>query len=95
MGFYIEDPANGKAKFIETKYDGMIIPQPTSFDKVPESMALICVVDNGSFEAAGYCFDEREFGAFTHPDPRHKTWLLMNKKKAEELSGFTSQSKCR
>jgi len=66
----------------------MIIPCPTSFDKVPEKMALICVVNNGPFEAAGYCFDEREFECFTHPDPRPRTWLLMDLEKARKISGY-------
>jgi len=89
MGWYIDTEVNkGKATYIEENYNGMIIPRPTSFDKVPDSKALICVVDNGFFEAAGYCFSEREFEVFTAPDPRPKTWLLMDKEKAEELTGY-------
>jgi len=88
MGYYIEGPIKGKAMFIKSEYDGEYVNCPQSFDEVPEDKALIVVVDNGPFEAAGYCFDQREFEAFTYPDPRPKRWMLMDKKKAQELSGF-------
>lgn len=38
---------------------------------------LVCVVNNGFFEAAGYAFCEEEFEAFNQPsDTRPKTWLV-------------------
>ncbi len=46
------------------------IPEPTQWRP-----NLVCVVDNGVFEAAGYAFDEREMKHFLTPDARHKTWL--------------------
>ena len=88
MGYYIEGPAKGKAPCIKSEYDGEFISCPSSFDEVPEDKALICVVDNGFFEAAGYCFSQGEFDAFTFSDPRPKQWMLMDKLKAQELSGF-------
>jgi hypothetical protein len=37
---------------------------------------MVCVVDNGHFAAAGYCYSEGEHAAFNHPtDGRRKTWL--------------------
>ena len=89
MGYYIEVPTHhDKAEMIESMYEGMIIPQPTSFDKVPKEMALICVVDNVLFEAAGFCYDEREFQDFTDPkDGRSRKFLLMSWDLASELSG--------
>jgi hypothetical protein len=92
MGFYIETGTNlGKAEILQTHLGAQIIHQPASFSEVPEDKALICVVNNhGMFEAAGYCFDEREFDCFTDPtDIRPKTWLLMDKAKAEKESGYT------
>ena len=89
MGYYIEVPNNkGKAAQIVEMYGGEIIPQPDTFDKVPQGKALICVVDNGLFEAAGYCFDSREFGEFTRPDGRPKQWVLLDLIKAQKLSGY-------
>ena len=89
MGFYIKGPQSGKAEFLKAKHDCIEIPQPKSFDEVDKDLALICVVDNGPFEAAAYCFSAGEFEAFTLPDDRRKkSWLLMDKAVAEELCGF-------
>lgn len=95
MGYYIEVPTHqGKAEVIESLYDGMMIPQPTSFDKVPKDMALICVVDNGPFEAAGFVYNENEFRDFTDPkDNRPKKFLLMSWGLASELSGHAKNVK--
>jgi hypothetical protein len=62
-------PASGKAqKLIE---DGAKV---VNAEFQPN---LVCVVDNGFFEAAGYCFNENEFEAFNSPsDPRPKIWLV-------------------
>ena len=88
MGYYIQGPALGKAAFIVSEYNGKIIPCPNNFADVPEDKALISIVSNGPFEAAGYCFDAKEFEEFSDPsDHRPKTWLIMDKKKAMELSG--------
>jgi hypothetical protein len=90
MGFYIQGPATSKAPFIVSEYDGKIIPQPERFEDVPADKALICVVDNVLFDAAGYCFSAREFEAFTRSDDvRPKKWLIMDKAKAEKLSGYS------
>lgn len=89
MGYYIQGPQSGKAKFLQMKHDCIEIPQPKSFAEIEDDLALICVVDNGPFEAAGYCFSPGEFEVFSESsDHRPKTWLLMNKQLAEELSGY-------
>jgi hypothetical protein len=36
---------------------------------------MVCVVDNGHFGAAGYCYDQTEYNVWKHPDGRNKTWL--------------------
>jgi len=90
MGYYIQVPEHfGKAEQIEALYDGMIIPKPNSFDLIPLNMALIVVVRNENFEAAGFAYDEEEFAAFTYPgDLRPKKFVLMNRVMANELSGY-------
>jgi len=48
---------------------------------------LVCVVENGTFDAAAYCYDEAEFADFTDPsDRRRKTWLVVPN--AAKLSGY-------
>ena len=97
MGYYIQVPKNkGKAEQLAQIHGAMILPgAPESFSKVPVDKALICVVDNGPFEAAAFCYSEQEFKEFSSPDSlsrpsRLRTWLLMDRAKAEELSGFRS-----
>lgn len=62
-------PAKGKAEMLIK--DGAKIVKPTSFQD-----NLVCIVDNGMFEAAGYAYDENEFKAFNYPDGRNKIWLI-------------------
>jgi hypothetical protein len=92
MGYYIQTPGQnfGKAQRIcDDNEDAFIVPRPSSFSKIPENMGLICVVENGIFDAAAYCFSEQEFLAFTSlDDPRPKKWVIMNKENAETLSGY-------
>lgn len=89
MGFYIQGPSTSKAPFIVSEYDGKIISEPNNFEDIDSNKALICVVNNGAWDAAAYCHCAREFEYFIDAsDPRPKTWLIMDKNKAEELSGY-------
>lgn len=87
MGYYIETPSQfGKARYLVETHGAKLITRPAVFPATDE--ALICVVGNLMFEAAGYCFDEGEFNAFASPDHRPKQWLLMDRETAQRLSGF-------
>jgi hypothetical protein len=90
MGYYIEvNKPRGKAKQIVDQFSGQIISKPSSYKDIPEDKALIVVVDNYLFEAAGYTFDEREFEAFTDSsDARPKEYVLIDKKIANHLTGY-------
>jgi hypothetical protein len=90
MGYYIQGPAHGKADMIVQEHGGRILAStPRSLSEVEDEEAIICVVDNGPFEAAGYAYSDDELRAFQEPsDFRPKTWVVMDKEKAEELSGF-------
>jgi hypothetical protein len=91
MGYYIEVPRNKeKAVYLIAEHGAELTAQPAAFTDVPAHRALVVVVDNGLFEAAGYAYDEREFQAFTQPgDHRPKQFLLMDKAKVRELTGTT------
>jgi len=86
MGYYINQnskgenlPSSGKAKALVN--DGAKIVKP---EFQPN---LICVVENGFFDAAGYCYSKEEFIDFNYPgDYRPKTWLTHPL--AKELSGY-------
>ena len=90
MGYYIQTSGtHGKADEIAKVHDGEVVPQPSSFKDIPSTDALICVVNNGYFEAAGFAFNEEEFLAFTRPDdPRPKKFVIISRKLAMELTGY-------
>ena len=81
MGKYINETINGPIGFsFDDKINALVktgaekIQCPTIFIK-----NLVCVVDNGLFAAAGYCYDEREFNCFCNVnDKRRKQWLTWN-----------------
>lgn len=95
MGYYIETPGNrGKAQYLVANHGGRIV----SYDEAKKIVnysnngeAVIVVVDNRMFEAAGFAYEPSEFDAFTLPDdPRPKTFVAMLRKDAERLSGWST-----
>lgn len=87
MGYYINQDSKGnmlpdKGKLKMLVEDGAkVIPTPTK-SKFEEG--LVCIVDNGMFEAAGYAFSKEEMEVFLDPDNRMKTWIKYDK--AKELA---------
>ena len=81
MGYYIETAGQlkNKAQYIVDKYDAIILDGVPPKSMVNDlTTVLICVVDNGPFEAAGVCYDIGEYEVFTQPaDGRPKQWLLI------------------
>jgi hypothetical protein len=90
MGYYISGPVRGKAKYLVDEYGAELLPfPPRSYDSIPDDMAAVVVIDNGPFEAAGFAYSEQELKAFSEEDdPRLKSWLLMDRKTAEALTGY-------
>lgn len=93
MGYYIEcSRPKGKAKEIIDSLDGIEISADEAEMILREDIggAIICVVDNGPFEVAAYCYNLSAFRQFNRADDdRRKTWLLVNNKvKVEELTGY-------
>jgi hypothetical protein len=69
MGFYIEAPDGvnkQKPQYFHDHHGAELVLSP----KFPtDGSVLVCIVDNGPFEAAGIAF------VFNDPnDPRQKTW---------------------
>lgn len=87
MGYYIDRtsscilPATGKANKL-IALGGKQIPQPKLWIE-----NLVCVVENGMFDAAGYIYSQRELDQFADPsDYRPKTWIIFPD--AAKLSGY-------
>lgn len=86
MGYYINKTSSGQPLGNKTKYQQLIDDggQPVAGDKFEPN--LVCVVDNGAFQAAGYCYSQAEFEDFKYPDGRKRQWLTHPK--AAELANF-------
>jgi hypothetical protein len=92
MGYYIQTQENtGKAaRICDSWADTEIISSaPASYQDIPEGKALVVVVENQLFEAAGVVYNEQEFRAFTDTvhDHRPRTYLLMDRALAFKLAG--------
>lgn len=91
MGYYIETPGHnrGKAQYIIENFSAAFVSSP------PQNLgeeAVICVVDNGQFEAAAFCYDQSELEEFRNDRTgRPKTWLIMDRNLACELTGYKEQ----
>ena len=71
MGYYIETSGpKDKAVWLEAEHEAWILPiRPEGFEDIPEGQALICVLDNGPFEAAMLVVDREDFIELTNvPD---------------------------
>ncbi len=89
MGYYIEVPHNlMKAAQLVELHGAKVLDKQPVFNEVPSDKAIICVINNGPWEAAGYAYNEREFNEFATPDGRPRTWLIMDRKLAIKLSGY-------
>lgn len=92
MGYYIQcrDP-KGKAKQIMEDLSGIEISTDEAEIIIREDIGcVICVVDNGPFEAAAYCYNLDEFRQFNRPDDdRSKTWIVVDdKERVHKLTGY-------
>ena len=92
MGYYIQAVSPlGKAKYLVEHEGAELVLSPESFN-FDGSHALICVVENGLFDAAGIAYNARERDAFNAPsDKRAKTWLKLPKLRVIELCPQVSE----
>lgn len=86
MGYYLEvpfpDQRFNKANTLCEIHGGreISLSEARNLIKCPDVTAVVCVVNNGIFEAAAYCYSEKEFQAFSRvEDTRPKTWLAFDK----------------
>ncbi len=93
MGYYLNEdqsgnvlPRLGKAEVFLNNGDAEEIYIPKNYEE-----GLVCVVDNGKFDAALYIFSKNEFEyIINNPDPRPKIWLKFKDPDVpKKLSGYT------
>lgn len=89
MGYYIQTNSNfGKAAEIASQHGAEILDHIPTWDEA-DGRAIVCVVENPLFEAAAYAYSPEELKVFANPsDHRPKTWLLMDRSKAEQLTSY-------
>ena len=90
MGYYIEAPTHtGKAKYFFDHHGAELVLEPEKFD-FDGDYALVCVVENRIFEAAGIAYDAAERDEFlpTESDQRPRTWLRMKKEVVKKLCPY-------
>lgn len=100
MGYYIEVPrATDKAQQIVDIYGAVRITSAEAKNIVTDPSSesgVVCVIENGSFDAAAYVYSLNEYAEFSHPDDyRPRTWLKLPKELAQRLSGYTSKATTR
>lgn len=89
-GLYIQTKVTvGKAAEIVREHKATVLPNVQAARQAfMEGFGVICVVQNGPFDAAAYCFSMKELEVFADPsDARPKTWLSMSDKLAKQLTG--------
>ena len=88
MSFHLPGPTNGKVDHLIATYGAERVPRPPdAFHDIPESKALICVVDTVTYETASFCFSAAEMALLNDStDFRSRTWLVMDRRKAEPAS---------
>ena len=87
MGYYVETPLHtGKAEQLVRLHNAELVLSPESFD-FNGDYALICVVENRGFDAAGIAYCPQERDEFNDPsDARPKVWLKLPKSVVKELN---------
>lgn len=87
MGYYVNAigmGGKGKVEFMQLGMGAIVVPKPTRFPGLQfnglngEPSTLVCVIDNGPFEAAAVIYSESELSYFSDPsESRPMTWLAV------------------
>jgi hypothetical protein len=97
MSFHLPGPTKGKIEHLIATYGAERISKPPeALRDIPESKALICVVDSVRYETATYCFSTVEMTLLDDStDFRRRTWLMMEHPTVKRFRLFTSWPRCR
>lgn len=72
MGYYVNPPTESKESFLSR--EGRPIQRPGQLPA--NGRAVVCLVDNGVFTAAGVVYNDRELADFSDPDDhRPRQWF--------------------
>lgn len=87
MGFYLDTALpTRKAEQLKRDHGARVTLRPEHLKDVPEGMTLICVVENGRFDAAAIVYSDDELRAFSSDGTsRPRTWMLMDTKEVVSM----------
>ncbi len=86
MGLYINPSGQNKEEWLHENATQISRPYPSDSGYIGTAKALVCLVHNPGFTAAGVMVDQRDFDDFTdEDDPRFKRWYLVDKSKLPEV----------
>jgi hypothetical protein len=92
MGFYLlsTGPTKGKAEVLKKDHGAKVVSESEAALEV-ESMGVVCVVYNQTWDAAGFAFNLKEFARMLPrpDDQRPRRWMVMDRREAELLSGYS------
>ena len=92
MGYYIDVRVDDKVKYICDNYSGVEVCQNDAVKAMKDSnKAVIVVVQNPTFQAAAFAFDEKEFKHFIFDDGRLKYYIIIDRKLACKLTGYEDE----
>lgn len=74
MGCYVNLPNDGNKKNWLEMAGEKFIPNVNSWKEKPKDTLPVVLVDNGPFMAAGVCFDNDEWLAFSEPGDNRQKW---------------------
>jgi len=90
MGKYVNIDLKGNPLHARGKASALVqsgaerIEEPELFNQ-HEGKAILCVVENGFFDAAAYAYCQGELEEFKRPEGRSKTWLTVDTSVIESL----------
>ena len=90
MGKYVNVNLKGNPLMARGKATQLVqsgaerIEEPSKFDQHP-GKAVLCVVENGPFDAAAFAYNQSELEEFKRPDGRAKSWLTVDESVIESL----------
>lgn len=93
MGYYIETPMNtNKAEWLIGTHGAKAITPNEARQAHADGKGVVCVVNNGHFEAVAFIYSEQELSDFmpSASDHRPRRWLVMDLDVAKKLSGYNN-----
>ena len=90
MGYYFDGSSStGKGEELVGAHKGKFVDEGTAREAMAEGKGVFCILDNVVFEAAGFCFSEKEFEDFARVEDRQKSWVVIDDlEAAAKLAGY-------